>query len=413
MKFTPSSVSSSSVSSNTNSSFSENFYKSKGNTFGCFSGVLSRILCSKSLPTHPSDPIENFNQKKLSSKIEIDGSNTPNVVARLMGLDSMPEISMKYSQKMPNSVSRSKSMDSEDFREETEEIKGQHRRVKTSVSFRETPDFFELEDGDFFVLSFENGGKKKKNGSNLGNFDVGIKGKKHRRRKEKCGRKQRRNRDEQSKERVFSNEERLTLKISPQNSPKIDAFFDVQKQSYHLSPLKDKFCSKEEEFDGIKARKKKRKEICFGESKDDEVECDSDNSSPVSVLDHNTDFISDPEVTTTSEEDARLGGSESVSKSYTSQSNESDKEHARETCGNEAISVGLKRKEYKKHENIEMLKRVCKLAEVEVRNSNWKYRRMLRDDELQDIAKDFGQRIFNQLVSELIDQLVGFECQEI
>ncbi|KNA06224.1 hypothetical protein SOVF_183050, partial [Spinacia oleracea] len=294
MKFTPSSASSSS-----SSSFNENLCKSKGNVFGCFSAVLSRILCSKSLPTHPSDPIETDINQHFSKidKIGVDGSATPNVVARLMGLDSMPEMSSNLSQifPVPIPITRSKSMDSDDFREKTEEM--QHRRVKTSVSFRETPDFFELEDGDFFVLNFEKRGKNQINGSNFGYSEVGIKGNtRRRRRRDKCGRKQRRNRDEQSKDRVFSNEERLTLKLSPQNPPKIDAFFDAQKQSYHLSPIKDNISRKKEELDGIKARRKKKKEIF---SSTDEAECDSDNSSPVSVLDHITDFIiSDPEVTT-------------------------------------------------------------------------------------------------------------------
>ncbi|KAL2898628.1 Peptidyl-tRNA hydrolase [Bienertia sinuspersici] len=393
MKFTPSNSVSSST---TNSSLSDNFCKSKGHTFGCFAGVLSRILCSKSLPTHPSDPIECHKNQHLSKieKLVVDGSATPNVVARLMGLDSMPEINF-----ISNSIPKSKSFDSEDFRAKTEDIQGQHRRVKTSVSFRETSNYFELEDDDFFVLSFENGGKSKKKGSNSGHN--------HRKRREKYGRKQRRNRNEQSRDRVFSNEERLSLKISPQISPKFDAIVDVQKQSYHLSPLKEKNCSKKDELDGNKAKKKKSKEDCLVQSKV-EAECDSDNSSPVSVLDHSTEFISDPEVTT-SEEDARLEGCESVSRDFTSQNNESCE---REINLNEERNVGLKRRDYKKPENIEMLRRICRLAEAEVNNSNWKYRRMLGADDLEGIAKDFGQGIFDQLISELVDQIVGLECHE-
>ncbi|XP_021715546.1 uncharacterized protein LOC110683479 [Chenopodium quinoa] len=404
MKFTPStSVSSSSVSSSSvsSSSFNENLCKSKGNVFGCFSGVLSRILCSKSLPTHPSDPIE-INKKQHYSTIEtivVDGAVTPNVVARLMGLDSMPELefSSKFHQKFTDSIPRSKSMDSEDFRGETEEMQGQHRRVKTSVSFRETPDFFELEDDDFFILNFDKRGRFKKKDPNVEESEEGVKRHKRRRRRDKCGKKQRRNRDEQSKNRVFSNEERLTLKLSPQNSPKIDAILDNHKQSYHLSPIRDTNSSKKEELDGNKSRKKIKNETFLGQSKD-EVERDSDNSSPVSVLDHITDFISDPEFTT-SEEDAKLGEPESVSRNNSSQCNERN--------------VGLKRRDYKKHENIEMLKKICRLAEAEVNNSNWKYRILLKADELEDTELDFSQRIFDQLVSELIDQLVEIECQAI
>ncbi|CAO2840865.1 unnamed protein product [Amaranthus hypochondriacus] len=392
MKFTPSSsVSSSSASSTTSSSssssFRENFCTNKGNTFGCFAGVLSRILCSKSFPTHPSvDPIDSH------KNIQDDGSTTPNVVAKLMGLDSMPEFNS-------NSIVKSKSFDSEDFREKTEEM--QHRRVKTSVSFRETPDYFELQDDDFFIFSFEN----KKKGSNMENSEVGSKGnhKHRRRRRDKCGKKWRKNRQEQSKERVFSDEDRLSLKIFP---PKNDAFFDVHKQSYHLSPLKEK-------LEENKERKKNKNENCLGKSKD-EVECDSENLSPVSVLDHNSEFTSDPELTT-SEEDARLRRSECDSINHSpSQSNENEND-GRETKNrrNKEKDVGFKRKDYKKHENVEMLRRICKLAENEVNNSNWKYRRMLSGHELEDTAQHFGQRIFDQLLNELLDQLLGFQYHQI
>lgn len=94
----------------------------------------------------------------------------------------------------------------------------------------------------------------------------------------------------------------------------------------------------------------------------------------------------------------------------TSQSNENCK---RETDGNGERNVGLKRRDYKIHENAEMLRRICRMAESEVHNSNWKYRRLLKADELEDTALDFSQRIFDQLVTELIDQLVGLECQQI
>ena len=285
MKFTPSSSVSS---SSTTNSFRENFCTSKGSNLGCLSGLVSRILCSKTLPTHPSDPIE-INKKQGFLKIVDDGSTTPNVVARLMGLDVLPEFNSRITQKASDSIKQIKLLNSGDFREETGEIQ---RRAKTSFSFKETPEFFELEDDDFFVPSKVDENKKRKKKKNqkgvkFGNSEVGVKGHKHRGRREKCGRNQSRSGDEQSKNRVFSIEDRLSLKISAQNSQKIDNNISVRNQSYHLSPLK-------EESDGIKARKKKKKDSCLVVSKE---ECDSENLSPVSVLDH-SEFISDHEAAT-------------------------------------------------------------------------------------------------------------------
>ncbi|XP_074303180.1 uncharacterized protein LOC141637573 isoform X2 [Silene latifolia] len=378
MKFSPSS----------STSFSPNFCTNKGNGLSCFSGFLSRILGSKTPPTYPSD----FENHEEFSKIEklVDGSATPNLVARLMGLEFMPELSSNDDQKSWNSIFRSKSMDSGNFRDGTEKMQGQtgqvgqHRRVKTSFSFRETQNFFELEGDDFLVLNFDvKSCKKKKKVSNFGESKTA-----------KRRGKQRINREEQRKNRVFTDEERVSLGISPQIS-----------QSYKLSPFRDRISVTKTEEDGIKVRKKKMKENCLELSKG-EVECELDNSSPVSVLD-DSEFISDAEVTVSSNsEDAKSRGSECDSKELSSTSNGSSNldDTEREKQGNEEQKGGLKRRDYKKHENAEMVRRVCRLAEIDFSNSNWKYRRMFRAEEIDYFGLHFSQLIFDQLINELVDQ---------
>ncbi|OMO84369.1 hypothetical protein CCACVL1_10862 [Corchorus capsularis] len=64
----------------------------KSATAGCLAGILRRILCSHSLPTHPSDHIteatsvaSSYKKKEFSSVDKIDGSKvSPGIVARLM-----------------------------------------------------------------------------------------------------------------------------------------------------------------------------------------------------------------------------------------------------------------------------------------------------------------------------------------
>ncbi|XP_074303123.1 uncharacterized protein LOC141637536 isoform X2 [Silene latifolia] len=374
MKFSPSS----------STSFSPNFCTNKGNGLSCFSGFLSRILGSKTPPTYPSD----FENHEEFSKIEklVDGSATPNLVARLMGLEFMPEISSNDDQKSWNSIFRSKSMDSGNFRDGTEEIQGealQHRRVKTSFSFRETPNFFELEGDDFLVLNFDvKSCKKKKKVSSFGESKTA-----------KRRGKQRINREEQGKNRVFSDEERVSLGISTQISQSLENDL-VSKQSYKLSPFRDRINVTKAEEDGIKGRSK------------GEVECELDNSSPVSVLD-DSEFISDAEVTVSSNsEDAKTRGSECDSKELSSTSNRSSNldDTEREKQGNEEQKGGLKRRDYKKHENVEMVRRACRLAEIDFSNSNWKYRRMFRAEEIDYFGLHFSKLIFDQLINDLVDQ---------
>ncbi|CAL5351504.1 unnamed protein product [Camellia sinensis] len=70
--------------------------KSENFTFEYFSGILCRLLCTGNLPTHPSDlitdstttiPTTTFENSKNDFKTQV---KTPGVVARLMGLDSLP-----------------------------------------------------------------------------------------------------------------------------------------------------------------------------------------------------------------------------------------------------------------------------------------------------------------------------------
>ncbi|GMP41219.1 hypothetical protein CsSME_00011390 [Camellia sinensis var. sinensis] len=70
--------------------------KSQKSKFKCFSGILCYLLCIDNLPTQPSDHTTNiptttttttFENPKQNFKIQV---KTLGVVARLMGLDSLP-----------------------------------------------------------------------------------------------------------------------------------------------------------------------------------------------------------------------------------------------------------------------------------------------------------------------------------
>ncbi|CAL5419613.1 unnamed protein product [Camellia sinensis] len=69
--------------------------KSQNSKFKCFSNILRCLLCISSFPTQPSDPTTDiptttttFENPKTNFKTQV---RTPSVVARLTGLDSLPD----------------------------------------------------------------------------------------------------------------------------------------------------------------------------------------------------------------------------------------------------------------------------------------------------------------------------------
>ncbi|CAH9129233.1 unnamed protein product, partial [Cuscuta epithymum] len=114
---------------------------------GCICRMFRRLLCSDSIPKHPSP--DHIVEKPKQTKPEEAGRRT-GVVAKLMGLESMPPRTDFSS----NCVTRSRSMDCLREPKYKEEIPLKAR------SFREIPTYLELEDENFFILSFEHGGRK-------------------------------------------------------------------------------------------------------------------------------------------------------------------------------------------------------------------------------------------------------------
>ncbi|GMP58346.1 hypothetical protein CsSME_00022047 [Camellia sinensis var. sinensis] len=81
--------------------------ESRNSTSKWYSGILRRLLCTNSLPTHLfdliKDPATTFENPKKDFKTQV---KTPGVVARLMGLDSLPDPRKVFRRKedQPNRV---------------------------------------------------------------------------------------------------------------------------------------------------------------------------------------------------------------------------------------------------------------------------------------------------------------------
>lgn len=106
---------------------------------GCFSSFFKVLLCARNETSPPVYPSENVEEKKDDFFDDSNSITTPNVVARLMGLDSLPKTKSVVKGTTLDSVPRSKSVNFVDYLLEFDQNIGNHRRVKTSSSFREVP----------------------------------------------------------------------------------------------------------------------------------------------------------------------------------------------------------------------------------------------------------------------------------
>ncbi|KAK9280678.1 hypothetical protein L1049_014376 [Liquidambar formosana] len=435
MKFLSSSTSSSSSTCTTTTSFDENFCNSKSATAGCIAGVLRRLLCSSSLPTYPSDhimetsPLECDKIQELEEEEKKEAPITPaspGIVARLMGLDSMPVNNLGHTQMTPNSILRSRSMNSVDYWPECDRMQGRHRRVKTSLSFREPPTFLEREDEEFFILSFENGGESKELRSKGRKSEAAL-GELKQRRAERCRRKenrgenvleQKKKEDQETRKKISIEKENVRRRVSEKPSQKIskvnDSTNNLRPTKMHAAAEIVKPTKHKEARDGSKLRKKKKKN--YSAAKKVVPECSSEESSPVSVLDLDQ-FLVDLEVHT-SEEDSRLMGSSSKRKLLPEQENCEQpspldtssviSDDYRETKMIEGETHGSKKKDYKQSQNyVDMWGEICRLVGGEMMESNRICKEMWKVEDFEHIGADFGVQILDQLLNELVDLLVG------
>ncbi|KAB2616546.1 lisH domain-containing protein-like [Pyrus ussuriensis x Pyrus communis] len=380
-------------SSSTTTAFDATMCSSKSATPGCIAGILRRILCYGSFPTYPSDHIteEEENSVESSSKDQDFNSNektgekteisaTPSMVARLMGLDSIPDDNLVSSQSTQNSVSRSKSMNSADRFDGSDSM--QHHRVKSSQSFREMPTFFELDNEEFFVLTFESERKSK---------ETKTKGR-------KCEKEQnektenRRKRKAEKKKQLQEGQSRRTLK-------------DLNgREMMRSRSTSDRSTSDEDSKSTSIATKtiEKKKTTC-DVLKNVESEFSSEDLSPVSILDCGQ-FLVDPEVLS-SEEDPSLANS--------------CKENcpngdARRTKTRQGNRLGPKKKEFHRAKHIGMWSEIYRLTEAELVGSNWiiKNKGTWNFEAISaGIGADFESQILGQLLDELVDQFADFPME--
>lgn len=146
--------------------------KQENSRNGCFSSFIKVLLCARnetSPPVYPSENVETIHHKKDKLFDDSITTTTPGVVARLMGLDSLPSTKRVVQGTTLDSVPRSKSVNFVDYLLEFDKNMGSHRRVKTSASFREVPSMVEKKKSFLFVLDIDDkkGKVQEENDANL------------------------------------------------------------------------------------------------------------------------------------------------------------------------------------------------------------------------------------------------------
>lgn len=142
-------------------------FSSHRHTFGCVSAILRHFRCRQRIPIN-----ENYNQVVELSTTETE-AQSPNIVARLMGLDTMPILPNSTDSNWPGIL--------------TEQTNASP--AKSLASFHEKPIYLREENEEFLILSFTPDENGKENLSNWDDCRLNTRNKRRIRRKqsrEKC-----------------------------------------------------------------------------------------------------------------------------------------------------------------------------------------------------------------------------------
>ncbi|KAL1197227.1 hypothetical protein V5N11_011376 [Cardamine amara subsp. amara] len=348
---------------------------SKTQSLGCISLILQRFLCSGTSSTYPSDQIieSSFKFHDFSSEPPRARGDEPGAVARLMGLESFP-ITDKT-----RVVSRSRSVNSVDYlKRNNDETQGNHRRVKSTLDPHHFPEYVELEDDKFFILSFEMDksdkvmGELKKRRETREN-QTHIEGKENNINamnvSPRCERleigESKRHRKEKRKSRRKRREIKLRQNIEKENWIERNGRW-----------------SREGDLVNCEVRSMKEEE-------EEEEECGSCNdSSPVSVLDYDR-FICVRQTPEPENSSRRRLSSELESSSR----NEAIQDH------HNTLTSRSRESNFRHHGYQEMWLMICRLTVSELAGLNWVYGKASK-------LKDFEGIISEDIVSKILDQLL-------
>ncbi|PKU86408.1 uncharacterized protein LOC110105026 [Dendrobium catenatum] len=342
----------------------------RGEASGCISGVLHRILCRNLRDKRFTDKDEVFDWRKVEqgkSEAVMSANSSPGIVARLMGLESMP--AFPYAQ--PETISRTRSANSAEswkgpglLCEQRSGSAGSE--LRKSQSFREVRSYLRKESEEFLVLSFGDYDESDELELSTKKMDFGFEqyGKKESRGERKLVEKRSRN-----KSMVNSAEINHTDAKS----------FSASEKGMMPNEITERSSSC-------------RKKISFGHV-EMEMECSSQNSSPISVLDlpldAEADCIASPDSSTSVCKIPVLKSEEKDSRKKASLAVENESKKASK-CGLVVQDLS------------DILAHICRLGEDDLHNSKWVKAKMDKSEEAEEIGFVVGQDIFEILMNEAV-----------
>ncbi|EXB99425.1 hypothetical protein L484_016401 [Morus notabilis] len=403
--------------------------KSEASNAGCFSGIIRRMLCTGNVPTHPSDQItDNYSkttilddmkklkkdEKKPESQAQSGGG--PSIIAKLMGLDSLPaDTNWAPKGRTPDSFSRSRSVNFADyllkFDLTDQSHSHQHRRVRTSVSFREVPASFrqQNQNHDFLVVYLDNSDDSSKE---MKKSEMGFREEKQGKRKEKSIKEYQsvrlKKENEKTNNRIskLKNEPRKRImsknsKTFKQNGTKVlGSVLPRKKKEQNNVGVKLKVLKPQNQKKAPAkfARKRENRQV---RTKIQPIDSNPENLSPVSVLDEVYNLYSEGH---SRAENPYLKTERELNVSY----------------DNELKLRRVVKKDHGKAENkdmedfTELAEQLRKLAEEDLSQTYWisattsttRAKNVLDFEGLEDICMEFEWHILDVLLHEVTSEIV-------
>ncbi|KAK9716000.1 hypothetical protein RND81_06G205000 [Saponaria officinalis] len=418
--------------------------KNPNNYSGCFSNIFGRFNCTGNLPTHPC-PQEKIPEKNLNStKTDVSNNNcskiraivvttgvqpkgNPGIVARLMGLDSLPNdnTTSKSPLSINDSLSRSKSLNSLNFLPDFNTTKGTfHRRVRTSssASFREQ--------GDRLLGTIDE--NLETNGEKMKDIDKGHDNEEIKQAKGKTvkpeifkgnecrkGRKNSESMKSYKQERYYKgNYTSCRTKTSENDLKKTSVRENVGRTNNNSRDNKcaiqrRKLVTKDKHVkigsSVLRTNKVDRKNDNYGE-----VQSDVSSRSPVSVLDHQLDFDSpsreDTKITNATQTTPKLKRTSSPKTNIIHDIPPQESDQISNKKEDDFCNIASKHKVVNANaENFEDLSvQICALAEEQLckdLTSHVKKYDLFKAHVIEELCHDFGQELLDFLLMELTCEL--------
>lgn len=396
------------------------YSKSKSSsTSNCFTNIFQRLICTRNLPTHPSPPdqivenpeiiqsfsrpcpLTNVNGPVVSARAH---ANSPGIVARLMGLDSLPNYENVTTL---DSLFRSKSLNSLHFMPDFDPTRAAfHRRARTSASFHEqgqSRNFYVTKDDNLKsdMKQIKKGGREKKavskaknNETRQGDGRIKVSGSK-KRYEERYSRRIRRSKDSVGGNGVSSHDLKEKCGLHKKKS--------LNNKERLIGKVVGSTVSSKRKVDH-------KEDMCIEVQSDDILL----SRSPVSVLDHHTKDISPfskvdgRQITSDSRRKStpKLKICDNLAQELVPKSKESYQQYCNKIASEqELVKAEVEAADYL----VEMLGNICKLAEEE-HKKDFKWVTMyeiLKVHFVEEMSIHLGQQMLDFLLDELLDEIMS------